>query len=111
MREMTEEMLFTFGDRWYPEVQWNAVPEQHELNQYIIQIAKEYDMKIVSTGDSHYPTPDAWKDRELYKRLGWIGKGKPEWLDMNLPTSVQEMEYELYPKNGQQMWESYKQYS
>jgi len=111
MREMTEEMLFTFGDRWYPEVQWNAVPEQHELNQYIIQIAKEYNMKIVSTGDSHYPTPDAWKDRELYKRLGWIGKGKPEWLDMNLPTSVQEMEYELYPKNGQQMWESYKQYS
>ena len=30
---------------------------------------------------------------------------------MNLPTSVQEMEYELYPKNGEQMWESYKQYS
>ena len=111
MREMTEEMLFTFGDRWYPEVQWNRVPEQHELNQYIIQIAKEYDLKIVSTGDSHYPTPDAWKDRELYKRLGWLGRGKPEWLDMNLPTSVQEMEYELYPKNGQQMWESYKQYS
>ena len=111
MREVTEEMLFTFGDRWYPEVQWNAVPEQHELNQYIIQIAKEYDLKIVSTGDSHYPTPTAWKDRELYKRLGWIGKGKPEWLDMNLPTSVQEMEYELYPKNGDQMWESYKQYS
>ena len=34
MREMTEEMLFTFGDRWYPEVQWNRVPEQHELNQF-----------------------------------------------------------------------------
>ena len=65
MREMTEEMLFTFGDRWYPEVQWNRVPEQHELNQYIIQIAKEYDLKIVSTGDSHYPTPDAWKDLSL----------------------------------------------
>ena len=41
MREMTEEMLFTFGDRWYPEVQWNRVPEQHELNQYIIQIRSE----------------------------------------------------------------------
>jgi DNA polymerase-3 subunit alpha len=93
------------------KIQWNAVPEQHELNQFIIQIAEEYDLKLVSTADSHYPTPDAWKDRELYKRLGWLGKGKPEWLDMNLPTSVQEMEYELYPKNGQQMWESYKQYS
>tara|TARA_R110000824_G_scaffold6012_4_gene27618 strand:- start:431 stop:3886 length:3456 start_codon:yes stop_codon:yes gene_type:complete len=111
MREMTEEMLFIFGDRWYPELQWNAVPEQHELNQFIIQIAKEYDMKLVSTADSHYPNQDAWKDRELYKRLGWIGKGKPEWLDMELPTSVQEMEYELYPKNGNEMWESYKKYS
>ena len=112
MREVTDRMLSIFGDRWYPEVQWNAVPEQHELNQFIIQIAEEYNMtKIVSTGDSLYPTPTAWKDRELYKRLGWIGKGKPEWLDMNLPTSVQEMEYELYPKNGEQMWESYKQYS
>ena len=30
---------------------------------------------------------------------------------MNLPTSVQEIEYELYPKNGDQMWEAYKKYS
>ena len=44
---------------------------------------EEYGIKLVSTADSHYPTPDAWKDRELYKRLGWLGKGKPEWLDMN----------------------------
>jgi len=111
MRKVTDRMIKIFGDRWYPEVQWNAVPEQHELNEFVIQIAQEYNLKVVSTADSHYPTPTAWKDRELYKRLGWIGKGKPEWLDMNLPTSVQEMEYELYPKNGEQMWESYKQYS
>ena len=95
MREVTDKMLSIFGDRWYPELQWNAVPEQHELNQLIIQIADEYNLKLVSTADSHYPNQDAWKDRELYKRLGWIGKGKPEWLDMNLPTSVQEMEYEI----------------
>ena len=30
---------------------------------------------------------------------------------MNLPVSVEEMEYELYPKNGNQMWEDYKKYS
>ncbi len=111
MREQTRKMQAIFGDRWYGELQWNAVPEQHELNQYIIRIAKEFDLKLVSTADSHYPDPDAWKDRELYKRLGWIGKGKPEWLDMNIPTDVQEMEYELYPKNGFQMWEAYCEYS
>jgi DNA polymerase-3 subunit alpha len=37
MREQTREMQAIFGDRWYGELQWNAVPEQHELNQYIIQ--------------------------------------------------------------------------
>ncbi len=111
MRDMTEKMIAIFGDRWYGELQWNNVPEQHELNKYIIEIHKEYGIKLVSTADSHYPTPDAWKDRELYKRLGWLGRGKPEWLDMELPTSVQEMEYELYPKNGEQMWESYTTYS
>jgi DNA polymerase-3 subunit alpha len=111
MRDITRKMIDTFGDRWYGELQWNNVPEQHELNRYIIEIHKEFGIKLVSTADSHYPTPDAWKDRELYKRLGWLGKGKPEWLDMELPLSVQEMEYELYPKNADQMWESYVNYS
>ena len=111
MREVTEKMVSILGDRWYGELQWNGIPEQHDLNQYIIQIASEYDIKLVSTCDSHYPTPVAWKDRELYKRLGWLGRGKPEWLDMNLPTSVQEIEYELYPRNGNQMWEAYQNYS
>ena len=111
MRDMTRKMISIFGDRWYGELQWNNVPEQHELNQYIIEIHKEFDLPLVSTADSHYPTPGAWKDRELYKRLGWLGKGKPEWLDMELPLSVQEMEYELYPKNGDQMWDAYTTYS
>jgi hypothetical protein len=30
---------------------------------------------------------------------------------MVLPDSVEEVGYELYPKNGDQMWESYKSYS
>jgi len=111
MRETTRRMVDILGDRWYGELQWNNVPEQHELNKYVIQIHKELGIKLVSTADSHYPNPQAWKDRELYKRLGWLGRGKPEWLDMELPTSVQEIEYELYPKNGDQMWESYKRYS
>ncbi len=111
MRETTKEMVDIFGDRWYGELQWNNVPEQHELNRYVIEMHKEFGIPLISTADSHYPLPTSWKDRELYKRLGWLGKGKPEWLDMNLPLSVEEMEYELYPKNGNQMWEDYKKYS
>ena len=111
MRETTRQMVDIFGDRWYGELQWNNVPEQHELNRYVIEMHKEFGIPLISTADSHYPLPTSWKDRELYKRLGWLGKGKPEWLDMNLPVSVEEMEYELYPKNGNQMWEDYKKYS
>ena len=112
MRETTRKMLDVFGDRWYGEIQWNNVPEQHELNNYIIKVAQEFGVKLLSTADSHYPNPDAWKDRELYKRLGWLGKGTPSWAEgSELPSGVEEIGYELYPKNGDQMWESYKTYS
>ena len=100
----------TFGDRFYAELQWNNIPEQHLLNRCLIKVAQQLDIKLISTCDSHYPRPDAWKDREVYKRLGWLGK-MPEWMDDNIPDSVEEIGYELYPKNAQEMWESYKRYS
>tara|TARA_R110000744_G_scaffold5421_7_gene19167 strand:+ start:3124 stop:6561 length:3438 start_codon:yes stop_codon:yes gene_type:complete len=112
MRTTTTRMVEIFGDRWYGELQWNSIPEQHDLNQYVIQMKEEFDIPLISTADSHYPNPHAWKDRELYKRLGWLGKGKPDWAEnTELPISVEEVGYELYPKNGDEMFASYKQYS
>ena len=112
MRETTHNMLEIFKDRWYGELQWNNIPEQHRINKYIIQLHYEFGIPLISTADSHYPSQDAWKDRELYKRLGWLGKGKPPvWLNPELPVNVDEIGYELYPKNGDQMWEAYKKYS
>tara|TARA_Y100001970_G_scaffold52693_3_gene66649 strand:- start:3837 stop:7262 length:3426 start_codon:yes stop_codon:yes gene_type:complete len=112
MNKTTEKMIDIFGDRWYGEIQWNNIPEQHELNKYIIQTSGKYGFQLISTADSHYPSAQAWKDRELYKRLGWLGKGgMPSWMTSELPDGVEEIGYELYPKNGDQMWESYKRYS
>ncbi|MEC7117928.1 MAG: DNA polymerase III subunit alpha, partial [Actinomycetota bacterium] len=111
MRQTTQKMQEIFGDRWYGELQWNNVPEQHELNRYIIQMHQEFGIDLISTADSHYYNADVWKDRELYKRLGWLGKGRPDYLSDELPVSVEEIGYELYPKNGDQMFESYKKYS
>jgi DNA polymerase-3 subunit alpha len=89
MRETTRQFVKIFGDRWHGELQWNNIPEQHELNQYIIEMHHEFGIPLISTADSHYPNPDAWKDRELYKRLGWLGKGKPDWMEnTDLPTGV-----------------------
>jgi DNA polymerase-3 subunit alpha len=108
MRETTKRMKSIFGDRWYAEVQWNDIEEQHELNHFVIQVAKEMDVKLISTADSHYPRPELWRERTLYKKIGWLNvKG----ADRSLPTSLEEVGYELYPKNGDQMWEAYKSYS
>ena len=39
--------------------------------------------------------------------------GTPSWAEgeSELPDGVEEIGYELYPKNGDQIWQSYKQYS
>ena len=112
MRDTTRRMKQIFGDRWFGELQWNNIPAQHELNKYIVKVCREFDVDLISTADSHYPNPDAWKDRELYKRIGWLGKGGlPSYMDPELPGGVEEIGYELYPKNGEQMWESYQKYS
>jgi len=112
MRDTTERMLDIFGDRWYGELQWNNIEEQHELNKLIVKVCNEYDVELISTADSHYPNRDAWKDRELYKRLGWLSRGTPKWAtNTELPAGVEEIGYELFPKNGDQMWEAYENYT
>jgi DNA polymerase III subunit alpha len=108
MRTTTSKMVDIFGDRWYAELQWNRIDEQHQLNKHIIEIAKEFDLKMISTADSHYPNPQSWKQREVYRQLGWIGKGTE---NSELPEDIDGMAYQLYPKNGDEMWESYKSYS
>ena len=112
MAETTQQMQAIFGDRWYGEIQWNRIPEQHELNQYIIKTCQKMGVDLISTADSHFPSEGTFKDRELYRRLGWIGKSRrPEWLDIDLPATLDDMDYELYPKNGDAMWDAYKKFS
>jgi len=115
MRTPIEKMLSIFGnEHFFGELQWNNIPEQHRLNTLVIELSKEYDFKVISCVDAHYPRPDAWRDRELYKRLGWLGKSnreKPSWLSDEIPENLEEIGYTLYPKNGDQLWSDYKKYS
>lgn len=128
MRKDTEKMLSIFGGRWYGEIQWNNIVDQHKVNKLVIKVCKEYGVDIISTADSHYPTADDFANRELYRRLKWLGganldeetgkiTGMPDWyLDDDgeltpLPESRAEIDCELYPKNGDQMWEDYKRFS
>jgi len=111
MQETVEQFQDIFGDDFFGELQWSKTPEQHEINKNIIAVSKKTGLKLISTADSHYPNPDAFKDRELYRQLGWLGRAKPGYAEDALPSSREGLAYELYPKNGDEMWEAYKRYS
>lgn len=100
-----------FGERFFLELQWNAIPEQHKLNQLLIELSKETDTKLISTADCHYPDPKMWKDREVYKKLAQMTQKKVDVTLDDIPNNINELKYQLYPKNAKQMIESYEEYS
>ena len=102
-----DQMIGAVGDgNFYLELQFNRIPAQNLVNRAIIEFAKRSGLQkqLIVTGDAHYYGPELWKERELYKRLGWMGREiNPE----SLPKSRADLACELYPKNAQQMWEEY----
>ena len=43
-----------FGDRFYFELQDNGIPEQKKVNEVLIKLSKEFEVKLVATNDCHY---------------------------------------------------------
>jgi DNA polymerase III subunit alpha len=118
MRRRIQILMDIFGERFYGEIQWNAIFAQHEINHIIFGLSREMGFKIISTNDSHYPTKELWRERELYKRLGWASSDKKahredrpaEWMTEGLPGNTDEIGYELYPRSGDETFSAYKKY-
>ena len=89
------------------EIQFNKLPAQHLVNRAIIEFAKSSGLndKLVVTTDSHYARPEHWRERELYKKLGWLNY--KEFDPSKLPQSREDLKCELYPKNAHQLWDTY----
>lgn len=89
------------------ELQFNKLPSQHLANRALIEFAKREGItdKLIVTCDSHYARPEHWLDREIYKRLGRLNfeTFNPDAL----PKSIEDLKCELYPKNANQVWETY----
>jgi len=102
-------VLDIFGDRAYLELQFNKIPEQKIVNEYLVKMAAVTGNKLIATADSHYARPEWWKEREIYKMLAMQTKGFDVDKD-RLPKSIDELKCELFPKNGDQMFEAYKLY-
>lgn len=101
-------MVSAVGEgNYFLELQFNRLPAQNLVNRAIIEFANRNGLQkqLVVTGDAHYYNPDVWKERELYKKLGWMNY---QTIDPNsLPKSRDELKCELYPKNAPQMWDEY----
>lgn len=98
-------------ENYYLEIQFNRLGAQHLVNYHLIEAAKRTNTKLVATADAHYSDPNHWRERELYKLMAWMNKTKGDLDSTSIPQKIEELKCELYPKNAQQMWESYKAYS
>jgi DNA polymerase III subunit alpha len=94
----------------FAEIQFNKLAPQHLTNRVLIEFAKSNGMKLVAAADSHYCSPDLWRAREVYKLLGRMGRKDMEISPDSIPSDVKQLKCELYPKNAEQMWDSYKEY-
>lgn len=110
-REQIQSELSNLTDRFVDcvgtnnfklELQFNKLEKQHTVNDYLIEHHKITGIPLICTPDSHYPTADKWQARELYKKLGWLGKKD----GLTLP-EFEDLKCELYPKNASQMWDEF----
>lgn len=49
------KLLDIFGDRFYLEIQPNALAEQEKVNRTLVVMGREYGVPLMATVDSHYP--------------------------------------------------------
>jgi DNA polymerase-3 subunit alpha len=57
-RQKALEFKEIFGDRYYFEIQENGMSEQQIVNDALIALGKELDIKVVATNDCHYLNRD-----------------------------------------------------
>jgi len=90
------------------ELQFNKLSAQHLVNRALMEFAQRTntDDRLIVTCDSHYARPEHWKERELYKKLGWLNY--KDYDPSALPQSEEDLKCELYPKNAKGVWESYR---
>lgn len=93
-------------ENFFLELQFNKLAPQHLANRVLLEAHKRTGLPLIVTADSHYCRPDVWKEREIYKKLGWLNYSD---YDPNMiPQSRDELKVELYPKNAIQMWDTFK---
>ena len=106
LENMVDRFVDCVGfDNFFLELQFNGLGAQDLTNRCVLEAAKKTGARLVATADSHFPGPDLWEAREIYRHL-LPGRIKPGDDAIQLPKK-EDMKTMLYPKNAQQMWDEY----
>ena len=90
-----------FGDDYYLEIQNNGIKEQVLVNQKLIQIARELNIPLLATNDSHYLKKEDAYNHEVLLCIQ-TGKKMSDEDRMRFETD------ELYIKSPEEMMEFFK---
>ena len=90
-----------FGDRFYIEVMRHGIPEQDIVNEGLIKLAREMNLPLVATNDSHYLNRS---DASAHDVLLCIGTGKT----VQDTSRMKFMTDEFYVKSAEEMRELFK---
>ena len=89
-----------FGDRFYVEVMRHGMPEQDAINEGLVRVARELEVPIVATNDSHYLEQ---KDAAAHDVLLCIGTGKTI-SDTNRMRFYSDQFYLKSPDEMRELW-------
>lgn len=67
--EHIEELQKMFGDDLYLEIQPGNFTEQHAVNNAMINIAQDKNIKLIATNDVHYINKNDWKTHDFHIRI------------------------------------------
>ena len=71
VRKAIEKFISIYGkEDFYLEIQRHGIEEEKTVNPAILQLTREYGLKIIATTDSHYPTKDDAYPHEILLCIG-----------------------------------------
>ena len=91
------------------EIQWNNVPEQHELNKFVIQVFDEFGVKVISTDSLPHRVEGPRTIQASW--LAWQGSSPVGWHRKRTASIGWRDWLRVVSKNGDEMWEAYKVFS
>lgn len=78
-RVVIETMIDIFGkDNYVIEIQRHGIDGEKEMNETLVKLAKEYDLKVIATADSHYTNLDDRESQEILLCIGTKAKMEDE---------------------------------